>query len=215
MTTQSYHKVFVNRSCLTHCTSFAFYSLFFFFQAEDGIRDIGVTGVQTCALPIFAAAGALAVRLRRASDEERQQLRWIAVAAALLAATLAVLVGVGVARGTTAPWYLQAAFYLGYLAVPVATGFAVLRHRLYDVDVIIGSAVRPAALTAFVTAGHVGVVVVLGLLLGGGAVWSSLAAYVLVALAFQPLRRRVDALADRVVHGPRAAPYDSLAAFTR
>ena len=72
-----------------------------------------------------------------------------------------------------------------------------------------------AALAAFVVVGYVVVVVTLGRVLGGAGVWPSLAAYVLVALAFQPVRRRVDALADRIVHGHRAAPYDSLAAFTR
>jgi signal transduction histidine kinase len=175
------------------------------------VADVGTT------LGLVAAAGALVVRLRRARGEERQQLRWVVVAAATLAVTLAVMVGVGVARGATAPWYFQAAFYLGYLAVPVATGFAVLRYRLYDVDLVIGSALRLTALAGFVVVGYVTVVVALGEVLGRsrGGVWPSLAAYVLVALAFQPLRRRVDALADRIVYGRRAAPYDSLAAFTR
>ena len=172
--------------------------------------DLGTT------LGLVAAAVALLVRLRRARGEERQQLRWIVVAAATLALTLALMVGVGVARGALAPWPFQAAFYLGYLAVPVATGFAVLRYRLYDVDLVIGSAVRLAALAGFVVAGYVAVVVTLGeVLRRGTGVWASLAAYVVVALAFQPLRRRIDTLADRIVHGRRAAPYDSLAAFTR
>ena len=176
--------------------------------------DLGTT------VGLVAATTALVVRLRRARGEERQQLRWIVVAAAGLATALALMVAVGVARGTLAPWYFQAAFHLGYLAVPVATGFAVLRYRLYDVDLVIGSAVRLAALAAFVTGGYVAIVVALGRVLGrtgmwGDGVWPSLAAYVLVALAFQPLRRRVDTVADRIVHGSRAAPYDSLAAFTR
>ena len=173
--------------------------------------DLGTT------VGLVAAAAALIVRLRRARGEERQQLRWIVVAATALAVALAVMVGVGVARGAVAPWYFQAAFYLGYLAVPVATGFAVLRYRLYDVDLVIGSAVRLAALATFVIVGYVAVVVALGRALGGtgAGVWPSLAAYVVVALAFQPLRRRVDTVADRIVHGSRAAPYESLAAFTR
>ena len=123
--------------------------------------DLGTT------LGLVAAAAALIVRLRRARGEERQQLRWIVVAATALAVALAVMVGVGVARGAVAPWYFQAAFYLGYLAVPVATGFAVLRYRLYDVDLVIGSAVRLAALAAFVIVGYVAVVVALGRALGG------------------------------------------------
>ena len=114
-------------------------------------------------------------------------------------------------------WLFSVLFYLGYLAVPVATGFAVLRYRLYDIDLIIGSAVRFAVLGVFVTGGYIAVVVAIGGVLGGGTSppWPSLVAYMVVALAFQPLRRHVGRLADRVVYGDRAAPYDSLAAFGR
>jgi hypothetical protein len=70
---------------------------------------VGLAGDIGTTVGLAAAAWALTVRLRRARDEERQQLRWIAVAATILATALAVLVGVGVARGTPAPWYLQAA----------------------------------------------------------------------------------------------------------
>lgn len=178
---------------------------------------LGVTGDLGITLALPAGAAALAVRLRRARDAERRQLRWIAGAAVFLAVAVVVTVGVNIARGdaTAELWYVEILLYLGYLAVPAATGVAVLRYRLYDIDVIIGSAVRLGVMAAFVTAGYVAVVVVIGTLLGGAAVGSSLLAFVLVALAFQPLRRRVDQLADRVVHGTRAAPYDSLAEFTR
>ncbi len=180
------------------------------------VRTAGEIGVT---LGLLAAAVALAVRLRRARGEQRRQLRWIAVAAVLLAGSVVATVVVNLARGPAAPalWLLSLALGLGYLAVPAATGFAVLRYRLYDIDLILGSAVRLAVLAAFVTAGYVAAVVTIGALVGGAGpdVWPSLLAYVLVALAFQPLRRRVDQLADRLVHGTRAAPYDSLAAFTR
>ncbi len=162
---------------------------------------------------------ALVVRLRRSAGEERQQLRWIGVAALALALTLILYVTDNVAHagGSTMGWLFSLLFYLGYLSVPVATGFAVLRYRLYDIDLIIGSAVRLAVLGAFVTVGYVALVVAIGGLIGGVwfTTWSSVLSYVLVALAFQPLRRHIGRLADRVVYGRRAAPYDSLAAFGR
>ena len=162
---------------------------------------------------------ALVVRLRRSVGEERQQLRWIAVAALALGLSLVLYVADNVVHGGAGSfgWLFTVLFYLGYLAVPVATGFAVLRYRLYDVDLIIGSAVRLAVLGVFVTGGYVALVVAIGGLVGGGSrpPWASLVAYVLVALAFQPLRRHVGRLADRVVYGERAAPYDSLSAFGR
>ncbi|PWW21459.1 hypothetical protein JD79_00591 [Geodermatophilus normandii] len=168
---------------------------------------------------LAGSAVALVRRLRRARGELRQQLRWMGAAAATVAAAVAAVVFDGVTRGADAPqrWYLQQLLYLSYLAFQVATGFAVLRYRLYDIDLIIGRTVRLAVLGLFVTAGYVSAVVALGSLLAGSTtgLWPSLTAYVLVALAFQPLRRQVDRFADRVVHGHRAAPYDNLAELTR
>ena len=178
-----------------------------------------VVGQLTVSLGLLGAAVALIVRLRRSAGEQRQQLRWIAVAALALGLTLIVYVVDNLLHGgaSSLGWLFSVLFYFGYLAVPVATGFAVLRYRLYDIDVIIGSAVRFAVLGVFVTVGYVAVVVVIGGAVGGSASspWPSLVAYVVVALAFQPLRRHVGRLADRVVYGDRAAPYDSLAAFGR
>ena len=178
-----------------------------------------IAGQLAVTVGLLGGAIALVVRLRRSVGDERQQLRWIAVAALALGLTLILYVADNLVHsgGGSLAWLYSVLFYLGYLAVPVATGFAVLRYRLYDIDLIIGSAVRFAVLAAFVTMGYIAVVVVIGAAVGGAAnsPWPSLAAYVLVALAFQPLRRRVERLADRVVYGDRAAPYDSLATFGR
>jgi len=188
-------------------------------QVRPLATDMEIAGQLAVTVGLLGGAIALFVRLRRSVGEERQQLRWIAVAALALGLTLILYVadnivhaGVGSLAGL-----FSVLFYLGYLAVPVATGFAVLRYRLYDIDLIIGNAVRFAVLGAFVTMGYIAVVVVFGVAVGGAtsSPWTSLAAYTLVALAFQPLRRRVERLADRVVYGDRAAPYDSLAAFGR
>ena len=104
------------------------------------------------------------------------------------------------------------------LAIPVATGFAVLRYRLYDIDLVIGTAVKAGVLAGFVTMGYVAVVTIAGIVLGRAGpsdFVGSLVAMVVVALAFQPLRRRLGRMADRVVYGRRADPYEALARFSR
>ena len=107
--------------------------------------------------------------------------------------------------------------YVSYVTLIVCIGLAVLRYRLYDVEVIVSRAVALAIATAFVALGYVGLVVLLGRTVEdrtGGGFWWSLLATVVVALAFQPLRRRVLRLADRLAYGNRAAPYDALADFS-
>ena len=179
-----------------------------------GSGQVGMT------VGLLLAGVALVVRLRRASGEERQQLRWIAAAVALVAATLMAIVVHNLVRGGNVPADLRLAVVLSVaiLAVPVATGFAVLRYRLYDIDLVIGTAVKAGVLASFVTIGYVAVVTVAGMVLGraGSSDFvGSLVAMVVVALAFQPLRRRLRRMADRVVYGRRADPYEALARFSR
>jgi signal transduction histidine kinase len=179
-----------------------------------GSGQIGMT------LGLLLGGTALVLRLRRASGEERQQLRWIATAVAVAAAALAAIVTHNLLRGGNVPADPQLTIVLSVavLGIPVATGFAVLRYRLYDIDLVIGAAVKAGVLAGFVTVGYVAVVTVTSILLGQAG-WSSfvpsLIALIVVALAFQPLRRRLRRLADRVVYGRRADPYEALARFSR
>ena len=153
-------------------------------------------------------------RVRRTTGVVHQQLRWLSVSAT------ALLVGMALALSAPDPspsrpwaWMFFVPLYVGYAAVPIAAGIAVLRYRLYDIDVVISRAVVLALLLMFVTAGYVALVVTLGRLVGGQTgdrYWPSVLATALVALAFQPLRRRVVRLADRVAYGARAAPYEAL-----
>ena len=94
---------------------------------------------------------------------------------------------------------------------------AVLRYRLYDVELFISRGFVVAVAAVFAAAGYIGLVVGLGRAAGerSGGFWASLVAMTVVALAFQPLRRAVVRLADRLAYGPRAAPYDALASFSR
>ena len=150
----------------------------------------------------------------------RQQLRWIAASAVALTTTYLLVVFAQPFVGRDA-WFLVAAWYLAYIFVSVAVGVAILRYRLYDIDVILSRAIVLGVLAVFVTVGYIGVVVAIGAVLsaigapGSTLYWPSLVATALVAAAFQPLRRHVLRLADQLVYGNRAAPYEALAALSR
>src|SRR5688572_3587379 len=106
---------------------------------------------------------------------------------------------------------------VAYLRVPLFTGVAILRYRLYHIDIFINRAITLAALSGFVTVGYIALVVLIGELfpLTRGLFWPSLLATALVALAFQPVRKKAERLADRLVYGARAAPYVELAEFSK
>jgi hypothetical protein len=171
-------------------------------------------GILLTALSLIASLVSLVRRMRRAVGVERQQLRWVVAAAALPVAGL-VLVLV-----CSAVWdspLVNLPLYLTYLAVPICIAVAVLHHRLFDLDLIISRALLLAIATVMVGTGYVLVVVALSSAIrrGTGGFWASLLAFVLVAMAFQPLRRRVVHLADRLAFGASATPYEALADLAR
>lgn len=191
-------------------------------QFDLGGPSIAVLIVSNVAMGIAIGLGAAAVwrRLRAATGERRQQLLWLAASGAALTATYTLLLVVQLTLGL-APWYCVLPLYLAYIFVSVSVGVAMLRYRLYDIDVILSRAIVLAALGVFVTVGYIAVVVTIGWALSafgaGGAdlYWPSLVASALVAAAFQPLRRRVLRWTDRLVYGERAAPYEALAGLNR
>jgi hypothetical protein len=144
------------------------------------------------AIPV--AAGSLVVRFRRARETERQQLRWVA-----LAAGLAPLMLVGLVVGVLAESWVVIGWVLGlYLALPVlATGAAILRYRLYDIDRIISRTLAYGLLTVLLGGAYAGVVLGLGQLLGRESSLVVAAATLAVAGLFQPARRRIQVVVDR------------------
>jgi hypothetical protein len=140
---------------------------------------------------LMVGAASLVVRFRRARGTERQQLRWLALAAALTGAGAAV-VGVGMALGATAVPLFAAGICLALL--PLATGAAILRYRLYDLDRIISRTLAYGLLTLLLGLGYAGVVLGLGRLLPQGSSLGVAAATLAVAALFQPARRRIQAL---------------------
>jgi hypothetical protein len=125
---------------------------------------------------------------------ERQQLRWVAWAAALAVLGAVVALG-GVAVGATAvvTWAISACFAV----LPVSIGAAILRYRLYDLDRIVSRTLAYGLLTLLLGGGYAAVVLGLGQLLGRDSSLVVAMATLAVAAAFQPARRRVQAAVDR------------------
>src|SRR5215211_979525 len=146
------------------------------------------------ALAVAVAAGSLVVRFRRAHGVERQQLRWVALAAALMVlAGPVVLVPVALESPVLVDWVSA----VWVVVLPVAVGAAVLRYRLYDLDRIISRTLAYGLLTLLLGGGYAVVVLGLGQLLGRESPLVVAAATLAVAALFQPARRRVQAVVDR------------------
>ena len=158
---------------------------------------------------VLAGLGAIVsvvVRYRRARLVEREQLKWLVYAAALIVLSLLAQVVIAKTMGSTdAATNLENAVTSGAVAfVPIAIGIAVFRYRLYDIDVVINKTVVYGLLAAFITAVYVAIVVGVGSLLGNGGkpnLGLSILATAVVAVAFQPVRERVQRLANRLVYG--------------
>ena len=168
----------------------------------------GVQGLEP--LLFVAAAIGIIVRLRRAHGDERQQLKWIAYATGVSAAALAAT--------AVLPLGIQpvAAFIVVVPSIPIAAGVAILKYRLYDIDVVLSKTVVYGVLAAFITIVYVGIVVGIGTVIGERSNQAlSLAATAIVALAFQPAREHVRRFANRLVYGERATPYEVVAGFAR
>jgi signal transduction histidine kinase len=178
--------------------------------ARSFARDLYGGAQMVEVLLLAASAAGVALRLRHARGDERQQLKWFAYAAVLA-------VG-GMVLTATLPLGLQpvSAFVVFAPLIPIAAGIAVLKYRLYDIDLVISRTVVYAVLAAFITIVYVAIVVGIGTLVGDRSnAGLSLAATAIVALAFQPARERVRRIANRLVYGDRATPYEVMAGFGR
>jgi signal transduction histidine kinase len=179
----------------------------------DSVAYPVVNVVQTAFLPLaVAAAAGLAVRYRRATPDVRHQIKWVAYASLLTA--IALLIS-GLVLGNP----LGALLTVGPL-IPVAAGIAIFKYRLYDIDVVISKTIVYGSLAAFITLVYVLIVVGIGSLGSGfGRAGSrpdlglSILATAVVAVAFQPVRERAQRLANRLVFGQRATPYEALSEF--
>src|SRR5215218_9064735 len=162
-------------------------------------------------LAVAVCAGSLVARFRRARGVERQQLRWVAVAAALLVvAAGAALVGLALDAHELVTWAISA----WVAGLPLALGAAVLRYRLYDLDRIISRTVAYGLLTVLLGGGYAAVVLGLGQLLGRDSSLVVAGATLAVAAVFQPARRRIQQMVDRRFNRRRHNAAETIQAFT-
>ena len=170
---------------------------------------------------LLVGVASVVVRFAQASGDERLQLKWFVAAALLVVATIVPLalapqIALSPAVASTAVRTLKVAFCLAFLGFYAAIAVAVLKYRLYEIDFVISKAVQYGTLAAFITGVYAVLVAGVGTLAGDrfSPLLSALAAIV-VAVAFQPARQRAARLANRVVYGTRASPYQVLSEFAR
>ncbi len=161
-------------------------------------------------LCILASAFSLVLRYQRSSEEERQQIKWIAFAASAFSLLYLILVVSSLFfpseasfAGSSPFWsnLLRYAALLSFAGVPVAVGFAVLKYHLYDIDVIINRAFVYGILTATLALVYLGGVVSLQYLFrfltGEDSQLAIVASTLAIAALFNPLRRRIQDFVDR------------------
>jgi signal transduction histidine kinase len=181
--------------------------------ALDGLN--GLLGGVSFALMLGIVVAATVVRFRRSRDVERRQMRWFVyvVAAAVGLLLLTIPFNSGAANND-----------LGFIGgvgltalVPATIGFAIIRHGLYDIDIFISRTIVYGSLAVFITAVYVSIAVGIGALVGSGGkpnLGLSIVATAIVAVGFQPVRERVQRIANRLVYGKRATPYEVLSEFS-
>jgi len=181
-----------------------------------------LTALGLASTPLLAiVVAALVTRFRRGGPDVRQQVKWLAFALAVM--LVAQLLGPlrDSADGGPAGDPLVTAFDTVSAAVPLAVvpavvTLAILKYRLYQIDVIINRTVKYGLLSVALIAVYAAIVVGIGTLAGyvGGPVLT-VAAAVVIAVLFQPARDRAQLLANRLVYGRRATPYQVLADFAQ
>ena len=149
-------------------------------------------GVSLMIAALLAAAASLVLRFRRARSVERQQLKWFALAAGVAAVVLPI---------SFALWYVTSLapvlIAVALTALPIGACVAILRYRLYEIDLVINRTLVYGAVTVILAAAFAATAVLLGTLLGRGTGWATAGATLVVAVVFRPLRMRVQDLVDR------------------
>jgi DNA-binding SARP family transcriptional activator len=177
-------------------------------RALDGITDV----VVALAEPVFfagliAALASGVVRFRRSSGVERQQMRWLAVAAGLMIVGFSIGAALSALGLPGEPWFNSIPMF----AVPVAVGIAVLRYRLCDLDIVVDRTLTYGILAVGITAIYVLMVAGVGGLIGGGTrsdVGLAVLATAIAAAVFQPARQAAQAGVRRLVfRAPSGSPH--------
>ena len=183
------------------------------------LEVLGITGI-FLALAAAATGGvSLVLRLRRSRGVERQQLKWFAFAGAIFCAVFAT----GPLLWTLPPssglnWIWTVLFLSAVSTIPAAAGIAILRYRLYDIDIIVNRTLVYGSLTATLVVAYFGVIVVLQrtfvVLTGEKSTLAVVASTLLIAALFNPLRHRFQAFIDRLFYRKKYDAAKTLEAYS-
>jgi hypothetical protein len=156
----------------------------------------------------LASIASQALSFRRSSGERRQQLKW------LLAGSAATLVALGLAALLrSVPWLSDVIGVIGFLALPVSIGVAVLRYRLFDIDRIVSRTLAYAIVTGLLVGVYAGLVLLTTEVFGFHTPVAVAASTLAAAALFTPVRRRVQRLVDRRFNRARYDAETTVAAF--
>jgi signal transduction histidine kinase len=188
---------------------------FWAIQNEDALAALGYPLIAACGL---VALVSMVVRTVKSRGVERLQMKWLLFPEGLLVAFILLSGPIESQLDALAPGWLFD-FVLGalVLAVPISVGVAITKYRLYDINVVISKTVTYGALAVFITGVYALVVVGIGSLVGSGDepnLALSIVAVAIVAVAFEPLRNRLQRWANRIVFGERSTPYEVLSQTT-
>jgi hypothetical protein len=196
-------------------------------EAAPWVTTVAYAILPLLPLCMFASAVSLVLRYRRSKGDERQQIKWIAFAASLVALTyliamLASFVHPSEAWTTVGSvWWLNIltiAALLSFVTIPIAVGFAVLKYRLYDIDLIINRTLVYGSLTVTLVALYFGGIVVLQrvfvLLTGQQSTLAVVASTLLIAALFTPLRQHIQSFIDRRFYRSKYDAAKTLEAFS-
>lgn len=185
-----------------------------YISATDDLRitDAAITVGLFVALAL--AVVSLVIRFRRSHGPERQQIKWVAgsLVFVIFSFLLSAIWDIFADRTFLIDTLIGA---LAFLSIPVSIGVSVLQYRLYDLDVVVKKALIAGTLVVFAVLVYGGLVSILGAVASGRE--SSLTVFVtalLLGASFRPVTRFARRVADRIVYGRRATPYEILAEFS-
>jgi hypothetical protein len=195
-------------------------------EGAPWLATAGIVILPLLPLCMLASAVSLVMRYRRSRGVEREQIKWIAFAASVVG--LLYLIAMVGSFTYSGPWgapgtplwlgLLQQAALVSFTAVPIFTGIAILRYRLYDIDILINRTLVYGSLTATLVALYFGGIVVLQSLIvaltGQQSTLAVVASTLLIAALFNPLRRRIQSFIDRRFYRRKYDARNTLEAFS-
>jgi signal transduction histidine kinase len=177
-------------------------------EIPDAVFAVSLIGL------LLGSVVSLVLRFRRSTGVERQQIKWVALAIAFLASSF-ILSTIASAIGLNGELIDSIVSGIAFITLPVAVAVAVLQYHLYDLDVVVKKALVAGALVLLVIAAYAAVVGLLGVITSGNESSGSVfIVALLLGLAFRPVTRFARRIADRVVYGRRATPYEVLTEFS-